>query len=123
MSEITVRPATAEDIAFFKDETVTPTARAWVGITDGKPVGMGGIAFVQGRWIAFCNVTEECRPHKKTIVRTARLIFEELRRQGVRYVYATADPKEKNAVKWMCSLGFSEDERYGQFLRWRNEDE
>src|SRR5574342_1041077 len=100
MSQIVVRSATHEDIALFATPSgmAAPTIRAWVGDLDGKPVAIGGMAVVKGRWCGFIDVTEEGRSLLKNnvyvraaFVGTAVKGLREARRMGVRFIYAEAD--------------------------------
>jgi hypothetical protein len=117
--KLTVRPATREDIAAFSDLANKPTVRAWIGELDGAIISMGGIALVKGRWIAFVDLTEAARPYKMTIARTAIRFLEAARRDGIRFIYAEMDVKEKSAERWLHSLGFSLDPRSQYLFRWR----
>lgn len=117
---ITIRPAVAEDMEHFKSFTNKPTMLAWVGEENDEIVGIGGVARVKGRWIAFCDFTEKARKHKTKIVRTARMVMNEVAMRGIRYVYAEADLSEPCAVKWMKSLGFTLDPRTQYLYRWKN---
>jgi hypothetical protein len=116
---VIVRPATREDIEAFSDMPDKPTLRAWAGEIDGRIVALGGFAFSGGRWFAFCDLTEEARKHKFTIARTAHMVLSEARKQGIKFIYAEADPEEPGAVRWMASLGFTIDPRTVYLYRWR----
>ena len=104
MAKVTVRPATRADIAAFSDLADKPTLRAWVGELDGRLIGMGGFAFVQGRWVAFSDLTEEARAHKMTLMRAAIRAFAAARDSRIRFIYAAPDPAEPGAVKWLRRL-------------------
>ncbi len=104
-----VRRATREDIEAFSDIANKPTLLAWAGEVDGEIIALGGIAFSNGRWFGFCDLKDEARKYKMTIMRTTKRVFEEARRQGIRYVYAEADPNEPMAKRWLASLGFTID--------------
>ena len=119
-SDVQMRPATAEDIAHFSDMEVTPTIRGWVAEQDGELLGIAGFARARGRWWAFFDITDKLRAHKKFIVKSGKKFIEEAQRQGVRYLYAEADPNEPLAVRWMESLGFELDRRSGTLYRWKN---
>ena len=101
-----VRPATRADIEAFSDMPNKPTILAWAGEVDGEIIALGGIAFSNGRWFGFCDLKDEARKYKMTIMRTTKGVFEEARRQGIRYVYAEADSNEPKAERWLASLGF-----------------
>jgi hypothetical protein len=113
-----VRPATAEDINTYFPDMDKPTVRAWVGELDGRLLGIGGFALVKGRWYGFCDLTKEARPYKLKIVRTAKMIMNEARKQGIRYLYASLDENERGAKRWVESLGFVQDSRTLHLYRW-----
>lgn len=114
-----VRPASREDIEAFSDMPQKPTLRAWAGEIDGRIVALGGFAFTNGRWLGFCDLTEEARKHKFAIARTAKRVLAEARKQGIRFVYAEADPTEPGARRWLASLGFTIDPRSKHLYRWK----
>ena len=112
-----IRPATREDIEAYSDAPGKPTLLAWAGEKDGRIIALGGIAYSKGRWFAFCDLDEEAKKYKMTIMRTAIRGLQEARRQGIQYIYAQADPNEPHSVAWMFSLGFVFDARVALF-RW-----
>ena len=117
---LVIRPATRTDIEAFSDMPDKPTIRAYVAEMDGKVIGMGGAALAKGRWYAFADLPEEIRPYKMTIMRNARRFLEQMRRDGIRFIYAEASPVEPKAVAWLTSLGFEVDQRSGgRLYRWR----
>jgi hypothetical protein len=119
-----IEPATPEDIGKFSMGQGWPTMRAWVGKVEGEPVGLFGLARgPDGRWYAFFDITDAARPHKKTIVRTGKMLMDEARKMGLRYVYAEPDQDEALAVRWLRSLGFEIDPRSGVLMRWENDME
>ena len=118
-SKVTLRPATAADIATFSSGPELPTVKAWIGEIDGRIVGFGGFALVNHRWIAFCELSEEGRCHKRAIVRAGRHVLGEARRAGHRFIYAKADSSEPMATRWLASLGFRPDAKTGLF-RWQD---
>ena len=118
MTTLVVRRATAEDIDAFSAMPNKPTCRAMAGEIDGRIVALGGLALIAGRWHAFCDLTPEVRNHKIAIARTAQRLIAEARRDGVRFIYAEADPNEPGAIAWMTRLGFHLDPRSQHFYRW-----
>jgi N-acetylglutamate synthase-like GNAT family acetyltransferase len=113
-----VRLATREDIERFVDLANKPTIKAFVGEVDGQIVAMGGLAFSRGRWFAFCDLVDAGRHHKFGIARTAKRVLAEAKAQGIKYVYAEADPNEPGAVRWLARLGFERDPRTQYLYRW-----
>lgn len=118
MSKVIVRAATREDIEAFSDLEAKPTAKALCAELDGRIIGLGGIAFIRGRWFAFCDLTPEARRYKVLIAKTARRIFADARRDGVKFIYTEADPNEPRAIAWLHSLGFELDPRSQTLYRW-----
>ena len=119
VSKPIIRPATQADIETFSDLRSKPSVKAWVAELDGEIIGLGGAAFVGGRWFAFLDITDKMRPFKMTLMRTAILFLRELHKQGVKFIYAEADLEESNAPRWLGSLGFTIDPRSGYLYRWR----
>lgn len=115
---VTVRPATAADIAAFSEIERPPTVKAWVGELDGKIIAIGGLAYGKGRWFAFIDLNDEARPYKMHILRAAKRMLAQARRDGIKYIYAESSPVEPKSVAWMTSLGFIIDPRSQQFYRW-----
>jgi hypothetical protein len=115
---VVVRRATPAEIAALAPSDDRPTVKAWVGELDGRIVGFGGLAFKQGRWIAFCELSEDARHYKRAIVTAGRGVIDEARRVGHRFVYARADDNESMARRWLESLGFQPDKKTGLY-RWQ----
>jgi N-acetylglutamate synthase-like GNAT family acetyltransferase len=113
-----VRKATREDIEAFSPMRNKPTLLALAGELDGKIIALGGAAFSQARWYAFCDLTEEARKHKMHIARSAKRFLADARGLGIKYVYAERDPMEPTAERWLASLGFEIDPRTAYLYRW-----
>lgn len=103
-----------------------PTLRGWVGEIDGKAVALGGLANTGGRWIAFMDVTEEGRALlksslqvRKALIRTARMVMDEARKQGIRFAYAEAEMRFPLADKMLERIGFQPDPRAENLYRWK----
>lgn len=101
-----IRPATSEDIEKFSPERNKPSIRALCIERDGEILALGGVARMGGRWFAFSDIAPEARQYRVMIARGAIRIFESLRRDGFKTVYAQRDDAEPMADKWMRSLGF-----------------
>ena len=118
LAPVVVRPATKEDIDTFSDMTGKPTTKAFVAELDGRIIALWGIALVRGRWFVFCDLTEESRPYKMTMMRAGKRLIAEARRSGIQYIYADADTNEPGSIAWLHSLGFILDPRSQHFYRW-----
>jgi len=115
---LVLRHATRADIAAYSDMADKPTIKAMVGDLDGRLLGIGGMAFIDGRWFAFCDVTEEGRAYKRAIIKAALDVMRDAARDGVKYIYADPDPKEPGAIPWMERFGFRPDPRSSRLYRW-----
>ncbi len=113
-----IRQATREDIAAFAPDKLAPTIRALCMELDGEIIGIAGIAFLSGRWRAFCDLKDAARPYKYRIARSAVKFFAELRADGIRYIFAERDENEPRSLQWLESLGFKPDVRSGHLHRW-----
>lgn len=119
---LVIREASRADIERFSRFSKLATLRAWVGDLDGELIGLGGLAFIRGRWFAFLDLKDgalEGRGHKMALMRAARNIIAEARRMGIRLVYVQPDEKYPGAVKWLMSLGFTRDTRDPHIYRWK----
>ena len=114
-----IRPATPDDIARFSDLQNKPSIRAWVAESpEGEIIGLGGVALFRGRWFGFVDLRDEMRPHKMLLMRAAIRFLKEMRRDGIRFIYAEVAPSEPGARTWLESLGFELDQRSQHYLRW-----
>lgn len=118
MGKVIIRPASREDIDAFSSIENKPTAKAYAADLDGKIIALGGLALFKGRYFAFCDLTPEARRYKVLLAKTARRLFAEARRNGVKFIYAEADTNEPHAIAWLHSLGFELDPRSQTLYRW-----
>jgi hypothetical protein len=116
---LTIRPATAADIAAFSDMPDKPSIRAMAAELDGRIVGLGGLVFHRGRWLGFVDLLPEARPHKIAIARAAIRFIAQARADGIKFIYVEADLREPTALRWLHSLGFCLDPRSQFLYRWR----
>jgi hypothetical protein len=123
MKPLIVRAATREDVDAFAapENRVRPTMRAYVGEVDGKIVVLGGLAFFEGRWFGFLDVTDEVRPYRIHLMRWAIRVIESARSTGVRFIYVEPDANEPKAKAWLARLGFAQDPRVPRAWRWKVE--
>lgn len=119
MTNPVIRPATRADIETFSAAEDKPSIRALAMEVDGRIIGLGGIALSKGRWIAFADLGEEARRYKMHIMRAAYRFLRDACRDGIRFIYAEADPCEEKSVRWLTRLGFERDPRSGVLYRWR----
>lgn len=114
---IEIREAHRADILRFFGErnpehlAMMPTMKAWLGEKDGEILGIGGLALKGWRWIAFCDLTDEARRYKVSIVKLGKRIMQWADERNIVFVYLTVDPEEPGAQAWATSLGFAPDPR------------
>lgn len=114
-----VRIATREDIEAFSPMRNKPSLKALCLEVDGKIIALGGYAFVKGRYFGFCDLHDEARQYKMHIARAAKRFLKAARDEGIKFIYAEADPEEPGAVRWLTSLGFAVDPRTAHLFRWK----
>lgn len=117
-SRVEVRPATTAEIKDFFNGARLPTTKAWVGVLDGKSIGIGGLMKIMGRWFVFLDLKPEAREHKIALMRAARRVIKSAEEQGIANLYAIVDLKEKNSIAWLHSLEF--ERVTGTLFRWQN---
>ena len=116
---VEVRPATREDLLrYFEKDRLGPSVKAIAGIVDGRIVGVGGIAFMGGRPVAFCDLKDEARPYRKTLHKAALGILGEAKRRH-RLIVAFIDRSEPTAERWIERLGFRHFD--GDTYMWRRD--
>ena len=115
---VIIRLASREDIEAFSEQPNKPTVKAWLAEKDGRIIALFGLSLQRGRWVVFCDLLEEARNYKMTIMRCGKRLMSEARAMNLRYVYAEADANEPGAVKWLQSLGFELDPRSAVLYRW-----
>jgi len=116
-SKLVVRRATQADLEKFGDLRHKPTMMAWCGDVDGRIIGIGGFYFYRGRWVGFCDLTEEASRYKVSFMRVAKQAVNEMKRCGHNVLYAEVDPDYPMAPKWVGSLGFEKMD--SGVWRWR----
>jgi RimJ/RimL family protein N-acetyltransferase len=74
---------------------------------DGKVIGIGGFLFPPGGdvWASVLMI-DEARKYRLAIHRAGLMAMELARKRGFRRVYATAQPDNPAAERWLERLGF-----------------
>ena len=87
-----------------------PTIKGIAALLDGRVIAIAGFRLVQGKvWVVFCDLTDEARPLKVTMHRTALKLMAEAKTQH-RRILAVCDEREPTAPRWLKRLGFEPDE-------------
>lgn len=115
-----IRPATRADLEkFYRTKTIRQTLSARVGIVNGRIVGCGGVAWVDGRVFVFLDLKPSARRYKIALVKTAMDVIKDVRESGCRIMYAHCDFTEPGAKRWLERLGFKPTLKPGLY-RWHN---
>lgn len=100
----------------YYGRAIGPSFKAIVGILDGEPIGVGGIAYAGGLCIAFCDLKPIAKRYRIALHRAAcAILVEEKRRSAV--IFAEANSDEPTAVRWLTRLGF--EHVHGNLWQWR----
>jgi hypothetical protein len=100
-----IRPATQSDLEAFYEGVIPVTMRAFVVEVDGVVAGVGGVYDENGVSIAFSQMKEPLRAHKRLVVSCA-MFLRDVIRETKETVFALANQKEKNAPRLLERLGF-----------------
>lgn len=116
-----IRDATAADMrAMFPDHPVL-TFKGLVVELDGEVIGIGGVCYQQGHPVAFSDLRDALRNHKKTLAKACRMLVNLFDKIGGR-VYAVACPTEPTAPYLLAKLGFAPTGRFTEagetLVRW-----
>lgn len=115
-----VRPATREDAIAFMGEC-RHTMKAFVAIHDGEPIALGGLAFIKGRVVAFCDLGDgQAKQRPKTLHKAALAVMKAALESGHRYVFAERDIEEPTAARWLSRLGFKPIDDNGMVMLWQH---
>lgn len=98
----TLRPSRSGDFEALYGEPLRFTIKAQTAEIDGQIVGIGGIAYIEGQPVLFSRMTDALRPHKKFIVRCARMAAVMAREARAA---AIANPNERLSCKLLERIG------------------
>lgn len=119
--KVEIRSATREEIASFfpKLDCDSMTLKVWAGFIDGEVAAMAGFVYLGGYIQAFMNIkNERARHYRLAMVKTARAIMADAKASGYRFVYAEANAEERNAPRFLESLGFRRDSIFSPTYVW-----
>lgn len=105
---ITVRPATAADVAGIHPGIEGVSYRAWAADIDGVKAGVVGLALTRPRACLFCWFDEALRPHIASvkILRLLKKVHNLMIERG-KPVYALRDKNEPKAEAILARLGLT----------------
>jgi hypothetical protein len=108
MGRAIVRPATKADFDLLTDGPRPFRVRAFTGEVDGRPVAIGGIAYLENDVFgAFLHATDEARKYPVTLHKAGLMILREARALGIKRMVAMADPSVDAAERWLARLWFA----------------
>ena len=102
--KVELKFASAEDVEEFYGGPPLFSCRAVIARLDGKPVGLGGVYRCGKTMVVFTEIREEMRPHKKAIIRAARMVLNIINRYTT--VVAYADPDQQTADTFGSHFNF-----------------
>lgn len=105
---IEIRPATLADILAYSGNLPFTRARAWVGVEDGKVLGVGGLAYLDnGAVIAFMDIDDTVRKSAKvSICKAARTAIRWAISNGLTEINALKADDVPAAERFLMRLGF-----------------
>lgn len=104
---IELRPARLGDFESVCGRPLPFRVKAWTGVVDDEPIGMGGIGFQpDGTHVAFLCVKDGARRYRVMLHKAALLTLSEAKRLGIKKLVALADPEIEQAEPWLLRLGF-----------------
>ncbi len=115
MTNYKIYPATAHDIESFFGYKPKLRTRAIIASIDGDLVAIAGLHYMSQAVVAFSDMKDSMRPHKKFILKTAMALVDMIRHER-RTVVALAEFESSHAL--LLRLGFEHvtDEVY----KWPN---
>jgi len=100
MKNLEIVPATIDRVKQFYGNKHIKSFRGYVALLDGYPVGVAGLTYDH---ILFSDISDELRPYKKDIVRTAKNLIKDIKYP----ISAIANENEPMAVRLLTRLGFT----------------
>jgi hypothetical protein len=107
MSTLEFRPATPDLVREYYGGPAPVTFKGYVAVLDDRPVGVGGVSFVNGVRVAFSEMKDEMRPHLKARARAVR-VMERLLDSYSAPILAVANPDEPTSAGLLRKLGFKD---------------
>lgn len=107
MPRVEVSPATRDDLIAHYG-SCDYTMRAFIGRIDGEIVGVGGVAVVQGRAVAFFDITDRLREQPVFLTKIAISVLRQARQLGHRHIFCAPEPGEPRARPWLERIGFAD---------------
>lgn len=103
-------------VEMLGEEGRRPSIKGVAGYVDGKLAGVGGLFYMPGHVVVFCELKEEARKHGLVIALAAAKLIREAKRRHKRII-AMIDRNEPTAETWLTRLGFVPEN--GDLWIWR----
>ncbi len=113
-SKATLRRATAADAEAYYGASPLFSFRGFVAEVDGELAGIFGVYYQDGLPVAFSEMRDAMRPHKKAIAKACRMLMQFLNQLGGP-VYAFASPTEPTSGYLLAKLGFKPTGEMGPY--------
>jgi hypothetical protein len=110
-----VRPATRADVEKFLGTAQPFSCRAVAVEKDGVCVGVGGVYWDNGVYIAFSHIEACLRSDKRTILKACKQVMKIIKDMGI-CVQAIPDPDEQSSEAFISHFGF---QKQGEVFVWR----
>lgn len=112
---VRIRPSIASDFTALIGGPPACRCQCLTAEADGKVIGIGGFTFPPGGDVwASVFMIDEARKYRLAIHRAGLTAMALARKRGFRKVYATAQPDNPAAERWLERLGFKAAEVAGE---------
>ncbi len=115
---VEIRPSQPEDFLELVGRLPPCRTMSLTATLGGRVLGIGGLVFAGGDVGAWVHMTDEARRFPFAIHRAGVAAIAMMRRARVRCVYASAQPDNPAAERWLKRLGFRRDAAESRFV-WR----
>lgn len=99
---IEIRPANQKDIEEYYGGKPVYSMKGIVVLEDGKPIGVGGIFWYEGKRVMFSEMKVEAAKYKRAIIRAAKDVIKQF---DGKVVYAIAE-NCTTSPRFLKHLGF-----------------
>jgi RimJ/RimL family protein N-acetyltransferase len=104
---VTLRPSIAADFIALIEKPPAWRCQCITAEADGEIIGVGGFTFPPGGDVwASVFMAVKARKYRVAVHRAGLMAMALARRRGFRRVYATAQPDNPAAERWLERLGF-----------------
>jgi RimJ/RimL family protein N-acetyltransferase len=112
---VTLRPSVASDFVALIDRAPAYRCQCLTAEADGKVIGVGGFLFPPGGDVwASVFMLEEAKRYRVAIHRAGLMAMALAKKRGFQRIYATAQPDNPAAERWLERLGFEAREIAGE---------